>query len=143
MNIEPPLSPLALQPRARRGSSARIPAPHVITAVGWLTTAGANLGLGLWFRHPNTLGLSLWPVTTLLCIVAAAGLLRGAKWARILVSVLAVVGGLFVATLSLAAFYPTEIFWWPGALFVVFCAWTLLFTLGLWPDYARPESSAA
>ena len=134
---------LTLPAHSRRPPSRLPPAAHLATAAGWLLFAVAVSVFRLCLRPIPVTSSYAWPVTAIVSVTTAIGLLFRASWARFLVSVLAGAGAIFMGAISLAAFYPTDLFWWPGALFVGFCAWTLFFTVRLWPDYLPRSKPAA
>ncbi len=137
------VSSLTLKPGARRPVSKLPPVPHILTAAGWVVFGLVILALRIWLHHAIKPHFAFWPLLSPICIAAAAGVLLRAPWARIVISVLAIAGGLFMGAISLAAFYPAELFWWPGALFVGLCAWTLFFAIRIWPDHRSPSIPAA
>ena len=136
------MSDLALTSSVRQ-KPGRIPLPHLVTAAGWLLVAGLFAAYAWLFGRTELDTRLTGLVGAILCATTAIGLAPRNKFARLAAIALSVLIAVPALVLSLAAFYPFELFWWPGVVLIGFCAWTLFFAIGLWPDYVAPKSVAA
>lgn len=136
-------TPLTIDDEHRPKLQGRFPAPHVFTAVGCLLSGSAIAAFSTFFPGRSDHSAQFfWLCLGVGFVLSAVGVLFRKRWARALLLFVASVGAFYSCALSLAAFYPFQPLWWPGALFALFCIWSLFFAVRLWPEHAPVKPAA-